>query len=103
LHVLTAYQAEEHKHISTYAELGELPGVLPACSKQDSPEADAEADIREVQQEEQVACCLPQPNGNSFEYQPQNDGRAVFFHYQITTAVPLVATMSIEPLAPTVS
>ena len=37
-------------------------------------DADAEADIREVQQEEQVACCLPQPNCNGFEYQPQNDG-----------------------------
>ena len=29
-----------------------------------------------------------------------NEDNVVFFHYQITTAVPLVATMSIEPLAP---
>ena len=74
LHVLTAYQAEKHEHISSYAELGELPGVLPTRSEQDSSEADTKADIREVEQEEQIPCCLPQPNCNGFEYQPQNDG-----------------------------
>ena len=36
--------------------------------------ADEEADIREIQQEEQVPCCLPQPYGNGFEYQLQDNG-----------------------------
>ena len=103
LHILSANQSEEHKHICTYAKLGELPGVLPTRSEQDASKADAEADIREVQQEKQIPCRLPQPYGNGFEYQPQNDGRTVLLHAYITTAVPLVATMSIEPLAPMVS
>ena len=36
--------------------------------------ADEEADIREIQQEEQIPCCLPQPYGNGFEYQLQDNG-----------------------------
>ena len=80
LHVLLADQPEEDKHVGTYAELDKLPGIFLPSRRQRRPDPEAEANVGEVEQEEQVARCQPQGKGNHLENDEQDNGGFEFFH-----------------------
>ena len=50
LHVLVAYQPEEHQDVSTHRELHEETGPRLACGRERSPHTEADADIAEIKQ-----------------------------------------------------
>ena len=56
LHILAADKPEEHQDVAARGELQELAGVFPPRRHQYSPDAEADADIGEVQQKEEITC-----------------------------------------------
>ena len=80
LHILLADQAEENQHVESDGKLDELPRIFLLRRRQSRSNTNANADIGEVQQEEEVACCQPQGYGNHFKKREKDDGGSVFLH-----------------------
>ena len=86
LHVLLAYKAKEDKHIQTDGKLNKLSCVFLSRRTQSHSDADANADIGEVQQEEEISRCQPHTDSNCFEDGEENDGGLEFFHIKKISA-----------------
>ena len=85
LHVLLAYQPKENQHVRADGKLDELPRIFLPCRSKGRPQANANADIRKVEQEKQVASREPHGDGYRFKHQKENDGGLEFFHGVVFT------------------
>ena len=99
---------EEPQHIHEHAQTARLR-LLPLYFRAEGPNSQyaqlhtlqAERDTDDGNHQDQS--CDEILNGSMQPTKDQPNDVTKYLHVQITTAVPLVATMSIEPLAPTVS